>query len=73
MAGAAEFFGPDDGVVIAEPEASALAGALLHAMASHEVLKEATTAVQARLSTEFDWRSLGGRWVSKVQELGIVA
>jgi glycosyltransferase involved in cell wall biosynthesis len=68
-AGASEYLGPDDGVLVTEPSAVALAEALRSVRADHASLREAAIGARARLASEFSWKVLAERWVDGVEAI----
>lgn len=70
-AGASEFLGADQGVVVVDPDVDSMADGIRRATASADALAAAARAARASLVHEFSWDVVAGRWLDEVERLGI--
>lgn len=65
-AGATEFLGEDDGVLVAEPTVRSLGEALRALYRASHHLQASARSARSRLLDEFNWSSLAGSWADQV-------
>jgi glycosyltransferase involved in cell wall biosynthesis len=68
-AGAAEFFGPNQGVLVVEPNPESIAEALKLGSRERGEMRKAATSARPLLETDFTWPVLAGRWIHEVDSV----
>jgi glycosyltransferase involved in cell wall biosynthesis len=72
-AGAAEYVGDDDAVIVADPSVEGLHGALLDAVERKAELRAAAADAPARIEQRFGWRACAEQWFQEANELHLVS
>jgi glycosyltransferase involved in cell wall biosynthesis len=65
-AGAAEYFGPNQGVLVVEPDPPSIAEVLQLGSRERAEMRDAALSARPLLERDFTWRALAERWISEV-------
>jgi glycosyltransferase involved in cell wall biosynthesis len=71
-AGSSEYFGPEEGALVTDPDVSSLARTLRAALGSKAELRSAARAAHGRLARDFNWDAVARRWVEEAERLGVL-